>query len=108
VVVLTIHGFVSGHVDSIRVASVRICCHLRAGGEPIGLPEVGNVRQGSFEPPDFPFRMHIRLVMAGRSHNVFDPHGLKCLLQELRGQSWVSITANQGRYSMRHINMVPE
>jgi len=107
-VVSTIHCFVWGHVDSIRVASIRICCNFREGGELIGLAEVGDVSQGSFELPDLPFSLPICLVMARRSHNVFDPHGLKCLLPELRGESWVSITDNRGRYSMRCKNMVPE
>jgi len=89
------------------VASVRICCHFREGGEPIGLVEVGDVSQGSLELPDFPFSLPIRLVMAGRSNDVFDPHSLKCLLSELRGEWWVSITDNRGRYSMRRKNMVP-
>jgi len=100
-VVSTRHRFVWGHVDSIRVASVRICWHLREGGEPIGLAEVGDVSQGSLELPDFPFSLPIPLVMAGRSHYVLDPHGLKCRRPELRGESWVSITDNGGRYSMR-------
>jgi len=90
------------------VASVRIYCHLREGGEPIGLAEVGDVSQGSLELPDFPFCLPICLVMAGRSHAVFDHHCLKCLLPELRGESWVSMTNNRGRYSMRRNNMVPE
>jgi len=90
------------------VASVRICCHLREGGEPIGLAEVGDVSQGSLELPDFSFSLPIRLVMAGRSHNVSDPLSLKCLLPELRGESWVSITDNRGRYSIRRKNLVPE
>jgi len=90
------------------VASVRICCHFREGGEPIGLGEVGDVSQGSLELPDFPFSLPIPLVMAGRRHDVFDPHSLKCQLLELRGELWVSITDNRGRYSMRRKNMVPE
>jgi len=90
------------------VASVRICGHFREGGEPIGLAEVGDVSQGSLELPDFPLCLPICLVMAGRSHNVFDPDSLKCLLPELRGESWVSVTDNRGRYSMRRKNMVPE
>jgi len=47
------------------VASIRICYHFREGGEPIGLAEVGDVSQGSFELPDFPFMMPIRLVHQG-------------------------------------------
>jgi len=34
------------------VASVRIYCHLREGGGPISLAEVGDVCQGSFDFPD--------------------------------------------------------
>ena len=98
---MIIYRFVLGHVDSIRVASVRICCHLRKRGEPIGLAEVGDVSQGSLELPDFRFSLPIRLVMAGHSHDVFDPHCLNCLFPELRGESWVRITDGRGRYSMR-------
>jgi len=90
------------------VASVRICCHLREEGEPIGLAEVGDVSQGTLELPDFPFSLPIRLVMGRCSHEVFDTHCLKCLLPELSGESWVSIIDNRGRYSMRHKDMVPE
>jgi len=106
--VFTIHCFVWGHVDTMRVASVRIWCHFRERAEPIGLAEVGDVFQGSFELPDFPFSLPIHLVRVGRNHNVFDLHGPKCLFQELGGESWVSITDNRGRYSMRSKNMVPE
>jgi len=107
-VVSAIHRFVWGHVDSIRVARVRIFYHVGEGGEPIGLAEAGDVSQGSLEFPNLPFRLPIRLVMARRSHNVFDSHGLECLFPELRGESWVSITDNRGSYSMRRENMVPE
>ena len=73
------------------MASVRICCHFREEGGPIGLAEVGDVSQGRFERPDLSFSLPIGLVMAWRSHNVFDPHGLKCVLPQLRGESWVRI-----------------
>jgi len=78
------------------MASVRICCHFREGGEPIGLAEVVDVSQSSFELPDLPFGLPICLVMAGRDHNVLDPHGLQSLPPELRGESWVSINDNRG------------
>jgi len=65
VVVLAIYLFVWGHVDSIRVASIRICCHFRGGGEPICLVEVDDVSQGSLEFPDPPFSLPIHLVMSG-------------------------------------------
>ena len=90
------------------MSSVRICCHFREGGEPIGLAEGGDVSHGSFELHDHSFSLPIRLAMARRSHDVFDPHGLKCLLPELKDEPWVSITDNQGRYSMRRKNRVPE
>jgi len=90
------------------VTSVSICCHLREGGEPIGLAEVGDVSHGSLELPDLPFSLPIRLVRARRRHDVFDPHCPKCLFAELIGESWVSITDNRGRDSMRRKNMVPE
>ena len=108
--VSSLHRFVWRHVDSSRVANVRICCHFREGGEPIGLAEVGDVSQGSFELPDLPFSLPIRLVVARRTHNIFDPHGPHCLFPELRGESWVSITDsdNRGRYSIRRTNMVLE
>jgi len=92
----------------MKVASIRICCQLRKGGEPIGLAEVGDVSQGSFELLNLPLSLPIRWVMAGPGHNVFDPHGLQCLLPELGAESWVCITDDRGRYSMRHKNMVPE
>ena len=107
-VIVTIDLFVWGHVDSIRVPSVRICCHFREGGVPIGLAEFGDVSQSSLELPDIPFSMPIGLVMAGRSHNVFDSHGLKCLPPALGGEWWVSITDKRGRYSMGRKNMVLE
>jgi len=74
----------------------------------MGLANVGYVSQGSLELPDFPFSLPLRLVMAGGSHDVFDPHCLKCLFPELRGESWVGIPNNRGRYSMRRKNMVLE
>jgi len=107
-VVLTIHRFVWGHVDSISVASVRICHNFSEEGEPIGLAEVGHVSQGSLELPDLPFSLPLGLVMARRGHNVSDPYRLKCLLQELRDESWVSITDHRGRDSMRRKNRVSE
>ena len=60
----SIHRFVWGHVDNIRVTSVRVCCHFRKEGEPIGLAEVNDISQDSLELPDLAFGLSIRLVMA--------------------------------------------
>ena len=90
------------------MVSVRIGCNFRDGDYPIGLAEVGEVSQASFELPDLLLSLPIGLLMPGRSHDVFDPHGLKCLLPELGGGSWVSITDNGGRFSMRRTDMVPD
>ena len=76
------------------MASVRICGHLREGGEPIGLAEVGDVSQGSLELPDFSFSLPICLVMARRSHNVFDSMVLSVCFQNLevnRGSASLTI-----------------
>ena len=79
----SIHRFVWGHVDNIGVASVRLCCHFGEGGEPIGLAEVDNIPQGSLEFPDLAFGLSIRLVVARRSHDVFDSHCLESLFPNL-------------------------
>jgi len=95
-----------GHVDSIRVTSVRVSWHFREGSEPIGLAKVGDLSQGSLELSDLPFSLPIPLVIAGCSHNVFDSHSLECLFPELEGELWVSIVDNRGRYSIRRKNIV--
>ena len=76
------------------MTSVRVCCHFREGGEPIGLAEVNDIPQGSLEFPDLAFGLSIRLVMARRSHDVFDSHCFEGLFPKLRGESGVSIADN--------------
>ena len=76
------------------MTSVRVCCHFRKGGEPIGLAEVNDISQGSLEFPDLAFSLSIRLVMPRRSHEVFDSHRLEGLFPKLRGESRVSIADN--------------
>jgi len=72
------------------------------------MAEVREVSGGSFDLPDLLFNLPIRWSVAVGCHNVFDRHGLQCLFPESRGESWVGITDNRGRYSMTCRNRVPE
>ena len=90
------------------MTNVKISCHFSEGGEPIGLAEVGDVPQYSVELSDFALSLPIRLVMAGRSPDMFHSHSLECLFPEVRGESWVSIANNRDRYYIRGKSMVPE
>jgi len=107
-IVSSIHRFLWGHVDSIRVASIKICYHFREGDEQIAWVEVGDVSQSSLEFPDLAFSLPIRLVMARLSHNVIDSYSLGYLFPDGIGESWVSITDNRDSYSMRLKYMVLE
>ena len=60
----------------------------------IGLAEVDDIFQSSLEFPDLAFSLSIRLVMARRSHDVFDSHCVEGLFPKLRGESGVSVADN--------------
>ena len=42
-VVSSIYRFIWRHVDSIGMASIRVLCHFREGGKPIGLAKIDHI-----------------------------------------------------------------
>ena len=87
------------------MTSVRVCCHFREGGKPIGLAEVDNISQGSFKLPDLSFSLSIRLMMARHSHDVFDSQLDEARIE--RANQWAELIHRENHFNfikMHYLN----